>query len=57
MIFKKILKKKIRKMKIESFYSKKIEVLYGKKRDLLEDITLSTYIHQPHLFKIQKRKI
>ena len=56
MIFKKILRKKIRKMKIESFYSKKIEVLYGKKRDLLEDVTLSTYIHQPHLFKIQKRK-
>ena len=43
-------------MEIELEFSKKIEKLYGDKRNPFEDITLSKYIYQSHLFKIEERK-
>mgnify|MGYP003332421178 CR=1 FL=1 len=42
-------------MELESNYSKRIEILYGHKRDKFEDIILSNCISQPHIFKIEKR--
>ena len=38
-------------MEIELEFSKKIEELYGDKRNSFEDITISKCIHQSHLFK------
>ena len=43
-------------MEIELEFSKKIEELYGDKRNSFEDITISKCIHQSHLFKIEQRK-